>query len=538
MYNVILVDDDYPVLEFLHTKIPWNDLGFEVTFLAQDGEQALHYIRQKCPDVIITDIGMPIINGIELISNVKNLNPTVHSIFLTCHDDFNYAQQALRLNSFDYILKESIDSDNIIALLKRLKEKLDSEEDNKHELTNMKFLIKENWIVLRSRLIDMLLEENYDGVANWWDKQKKELELDVSFDKCIPTICFIDNFAEHHLRFDSNDQLKITLDNVIMEILSKSRKGFSIFYKDSKLFIFHTIDPNNENLNEVLQNSLLEINRNLEKYLNISMTAVIGEVCEFPIGLTSQLKQLIASENQRFYMKHGSIAKKETQHFTSENIFLHSMDASQEFKLLIIQEDKNELEKSINKWMLFIKEKNYNPKATKEWALHTLLDVERMINSMKNFESNSSDSMTNHLILNAETIEQLEKLLMDGFCQILSSFEYLTNQSQRNEIFKAQKYVLLNLDKKISLVEIAEYLYLNPSYFSRLYKKSTNENFIDYVNRIKMERAKELITNTNEPIEQIAYMLGFESKSYFLKRFKKHFGISPKHCKIDSRKVL
>ncbi len=90
---------------------------------------------------------------------------------------------------------------------------------------------------------------------------------------------------------------------------------------------------------------------------------------------------------------------------------------------------------------------------------------------------------------------------------------------------------MMNLDKKITLGDVASYLHMNPSYFSRLYKKDTNENFIDFVNRTKMERAKDLIESTNKSIEDIAYMIGFENKSYFLKIFKKYFGVVPNHYK-------
>ncbi|SDM91939.1 helix-turn-helix domain-containing protein [Bacillus sp. OK048] len=255
MYKVILVDDDYHVLEFLDSKIPWGDLGFTVMGLYQDGEQALESMGEEYPDVIITDIGMPIMNGIDLVKNAKNLNLNFHSIILTCHDDFSYVQQALRLNSFDYILKETIDTDSLRDILLKLKEKL--------------------------------------------DKQKED------------------------------------------------------------------------------------------------------------------------------------------------------------------------------------------------------------------------------------------RMLIAGLEKVQRAIKNIHDQPKNAEILRAQEYVLMNLDKKITLGEVADHLHLNPSYFSRLYKKSTNENFFDYVNRAKMEKAKELIETSNEPIENIAYRLGFESKSYFLRTFKKYFGLPPKLYKLS-----
>ncbi|MDR7078935.1 two-component system response regulator YesN [Neobacillus niacini] len=527
MYKVILVDDDYHVLEFLDSKIPWEDLGFSIMGLYQDGEQALQSIGEEYPDVIITDIGMPIMNGIELVKNIKKLNLNTHSIFLTCHDDFSYVQQALRLNSFDYILKETIDTDSLRDILLKLKEKLDKQKEVSTEVNNMKYLIKENIAVLRSRFLEMLLEEKYEDISNWLKIHETKLGIDSSFKICKPVICYIDHYSELRASYLSNDLLKFSLNNVITETISKTGKSFSIHYKESMFFIFYS-DVSEEDV----ENSLIELNMNLGKYVRSSMTAIKGSLCEFPKGLTSQLKILIDTSDQRFYMEHGSIAEVEQHPFTAEISLVPYKDSIQEFKSLLLHEGRIGLEKSIEKWMLLIAEKKYQPKVVKEWALNILLDLERMISSQRNGESNLPETVDNEQVLQAETIKQLERLLLADLEKVQRAIKYIHDQPKNTEVLRAQKYVLMNLDKKITLGEVAEHLHLNRSYFSRLYKKITSENFFDYVNRTKMEKAKELIENTNEPIENIAYRLGFDDKSYFLKTFKKYFGLSPKFYKM------
>ncbi|QGS69960.1 AraC family transcriptional regulator [Oceanobacillus sp. 143] len=125
----------------------------------------------------------------------------------------------------------------------------------------------------------------------------------------------------------------------------------------------------------------------------------------------------------------------------------------------------------------------------------------------------------------------MEEILNDTLAEVIEKIKETKELPKRNEVIEAQKYVLSNLDRKITLKNVAEFLHLNSSYFSRLYKQETNENFIDFVNKSKMEKAKELIDSSNVTIENISEMLGFDSKSYFIRTFKKYLGMSPTEYK-------
>lgn len=532
MYKVMLVDDDYLVLEYLNKKIPWKDLGYAVISLCQDGQKALQYIREGAnPDVIITDIGMPIMDGIALIKNIKDMKKDIESIFLTCHDDFSMAQQALRLNSFDYILKESMDMNSIIQLLKRLKEKLDQEKNQQLEIKSM---INENLNVLKDRLLELLMNGNSHDITNWFDKHKNELKLNWDFKKSIPVLCFVDDYKKQQSNFGSSDLLSFTIQNVITELLDETQKGFSVSYKDSMFFILYSPDSKSESTSlETVQRSLKEVNSTLDHLFDISFTALIGNNSEFHYDLTDKLKLLTSSKDQRFYTNNGSIIKVNVSPFISDNIFKDYTDAMEEFRRLVIQENKQDLEKMAKKWLENFKGKFYQPQLVKEWVTHLLLDIEQVVNSMSKIEY-SIISVDNQKIMEAETIVELETLFIHGLNSNVKKVKMGHSLSTRDEILRAQRYVIMNLDKKITLRDVAAYVHMNPSYFSRLYKKDTNENFIDFINRSKMEKAKELIESTNKSIEDIAYMLGFENKSYFLKVFKNFFGEIPKYYKGHS----
>lgn len=533
MYKMMLVDDDYLVLEYLRKMIPWEELGFEVVGLCEDGQQALTMMSETKLDVIMTDIGMPKKDGITLIKEAIEINPKLMSIFLTCYDDIGYALTAIRLNSFDYILKETFDPESITQIMLRLKDKLDKEAASQQILNNMKFFIKENLSVLRSKLLERLITGDAKAISGWLKKHEHELELNSTYKYCIPILSFIDDYEQLLKTRYSEDALKFAIDNVIAETLSRVGTGFCLFYKEDTFFIFCARDA--VIADGEIQQALREATVNLRKFLKLSITAIIGSNCTFPDGLTGELNAMLKYSEQRFYLEPGSMVEKKQIHFSAEYPFLQFMDSVQTLKRLILQEDLHGLDAWIQNWTSTVSLHQYQPSTVKQWARDLLFEVERMIQLLQDVESGSVEAVVNHSITKAITAKQLAQSLSDCLHKAVTTMKEVHDLPKKEEIIKAQKYVLLNLDKKITLGDVAAYLHLNPSYFSRIFKQYAQMNFIDYVNQMKIEEAKRLIDNTNESTEKIADKLGFESKSYFIKVFKKYFGASPIEYKRGSR---
>jgi len=534
MYKIMLVDDDYLVLEYLRKMIPWTALGFEVVGLCEDGQQALTMMRDTNPDVIITDIGMPKKDGITLIKEAIGENPKIKSVFLTCYDDFGYAQTAIRLNSFDYILKETFDPESITQMILRLKEELDREADEHKLLSNMKFFIKENLTVLRSKLLERLITGDARAISTWLKKHEHELEINSTYKNCIPILSFIDDYEELINARYSEDALKFSIDNVIAETLSRSGTGFCLFYNEDTFFIFYAQDA--FIAEGEIQQLVKEVNFNLRKFLKLSITTIIGNSCMFPDGLSGELNAMLGQSTQRFYLESGSMIEKKQIKFSEKFPFLHSIDSAQALKRFILSEDLNGLDYWVDHWMNTVSEHQYQPDMVKRWVHDLLFEVERMIQSLHEVELKSTESIVHHSITKTKTLKQLATRLSDCLHKAVASIKEIKELPRKVEIIKAQKYVLMNLDKKITLGDVAAFLHLNPSYFSRIFKQHAHMNFIDYVNLMKIEEAKKLIDNSNESTEKIADRLGFESKSYFIKVFKKYFGASPMEYKQGSRK--
>ncbi|MCM3440447.1 response regulator transcription factor [Metabacillus halosaccharovorans] len=538
MYQVILVDDDSIVVEFLTKMLPWEDLGFTLNGSFHDGSEALKHCKSNMPNVIITDIGMPIMDGITLMKNVRELDSSTHSIILSCHDDFKYAQQALHLGVSEYVLKESMEIESLITILKSLKERLDKEKRSSLESCKLKSLVQDNIVSLKSKFLHTLIEHQLSDELVC-EQRAREVGLDLTFQQCIPVISFINHFENTKNEFSSINLLKFSVDNLVSELINKNGKNFCVFYSDSMFIQFYPLSHSKSKGHfKKIEESLMEIHEGLQHYLNISITSLIGDISQNPTRLIEQLKIMINQSDQRFYYKTGSIVREARSQFSNDNLFSYYSEAAQEFKSHIINEDAEGVKISIKKWVAFIREHKFHPSIVREWMIKIVLDIKLKFNTLDNFESTFSVTMTDNIINNIECICELEDALKRIFNKLIKNMNKINELPKKNEIIKAKKYVLLNLDKKITLGEVAAYLHLNPSYFSRLYKQHTNENFIDYVIKSKMERAQELIDHSNASIDKISEMLGFENKSYFFKTFKKYYGATPSEYKYKSTKQL
>ncbi|MNZ43477.1 Arabinose operon regulatory protein [compost metagenome] len=177
--------------------------------------------------------------------------------------------------------------------------------------------------------------------------------------------------------------------------------------------------------------------------------------------------------------------------------------------------------------MARLEQEKYSPEQVKDWVLKLLLDAKLKLQSLIQYRASQSIDVIHNDVLELDSLTALKEWFISHCIAVISSADGTGSQSRRTEVAEACQFVSLHLDRKISLEEIAERLYMNPSYFSRLFKKETGETFIEYVTRMKMRRAKELLDQTAAPVGKICETLGYDNQSYFIKLFKSFSGVTP-----------
>lgn len=525
MHSVLLVDDDVAVLEFLQVMIPWETCNFQLSGTCTNAYDALQKCREAMPDLIVTDIGMPGMDGIELIQAVKDISQHPRFVILSCHDEFRYAQQAVQLGVQDYILKETLDAQTVVNLLSTIKDKIEEENQLQTEVQKLHFqahrsksALKEKW--LRDLLSSPVLEDPS------WTRQLEEFGMHPVSPYFIPVIGRLHRVRDALIRYENEDTLKFIVENSVEELLqhepdilffSRSAKEFCLLFNFQKQLKYNPYDR--------ITGLCKEVQQKLTKVLKLPVSILLGEMESERAGIKRQLAKMIPDAEQFFYSREAGFVQfneNDRIRFCEENLLTYYYDYAEHMNRLIL-EGNTDASTAVDPFIHFISTKKFPRKDVRQFVLKLVLD---MLTKLK-FNPHYTSEKVQQELEQLGNVGELQEWLIRFIEKAGSLMEQISKQSKNVEIVNAQKYVRLRLDQKITLEEAANHLHLNPSYFSRLFKKETGENFIEYVTRIKMEKAKELLIESNKTIETISQMLGYDNKGYFVKLFKQHYGVIP-----------
>ena len=535
MYKVLLADDDYPVIEFLMQEVPWERLNLQCIGYAEDGLAALAMAQEDMPDLLITDIGMPGMDGIELIQQLKQLNAGLRTVILSCHDEFQYTRQAVKLNVQDYVLKESMEIEEITEILEKLVIQLEEDRSETEKNERLIHSFRQNEGVLKEKLVSRLLISPIFNELQWQAEFEK-FGVNFSRTSYFPVVCYLNEHDKQLKRLQSEELLTYLMTNVIEEILHAHQDAACFHLGGQELMLLFS-EPGRQGGRsgaggaEHAYTWLRDIQSALRQYVHIDVGFITGkQYCRTIKELKKDVHEMMDGADQRFYLPAASITSigQLKTPFASEDLFQYYAEMNDALEKLLIHEAQEPLAPAIAEWFRLFRERRFHPEELKSFILRLVMDQYMKVrSSAQYFDFPLSRELLHQAVFSAESIDDLEAWLASYWKSLLASISDMSKRSRRLEIVKAQKYVQTHLDKKISLEEVAELLHLNPAYFSRLYKKETQESFITYVTRVKMEKAKEWLETTNKTVEEISYQLGYDNKSYFNKCFKSVFQLAP-----------
>lgn len=531
MYSVMLADDDYPVIELLSETIEWERLGFRLIGAHENGLSAWEQAEREMPDVLITDIGMPRMDGLELAARMRSRKAGVRIVILSCHSEFQLAQQAMRLNVQEYFLKDALDPDELTALLKKLKDGLDEEKHMSWEQSRLQLLVNETRELRIEKTIKNFIQQPLLSPEKWRE-EVSGFGLLLCGEECLPVIGFIDNYRHVHYRFASDQTLRFAVGNVMDEVLGGITlpRGLHVGYGAKRSLLLFSYKPSLKvNMIDSIKAVLRQIQDTLQRVLKIQMSFLIGSGGMAPESLKQSLSELLASEEQRFYLSEGECAKRVAPVTrTEENLFDYYDEANQQLRAALMGKREQETRAAAEYWMSFIRRRQYPSELVKDWVLKLLLDLRLKLHAFQQFRSSHTADTLHKEAAELDSLAQLADWLFEHLQAAAAAAKTKgAPAGRRSEIGEACGYVALHIGRRISLDEVAEHLHLNASYFSRLFKKELGMTFIEYVTRMKMERAKELLDGTPHTVGEICELLGYDNQSYFIKTFKAHAGATP-----------
>lgn len=546
-YKLLLVDDEEEVRDGILKKIDWIKYGFEIIGAAENGKEALEIMEKELPDLVITDIKMPYMDGMQLCKVINEKYPMTKIIVLTGFDEFHYAQKSISYNVMEYLLKP-ISATELTNILIKVKSQFDKEFQEKKDIDSLKEYYKKSLAVLKEKFLISLVTTTL--TKEEIDEKARSYNLNLNGSNYVVSVVSIDKIdhkltAPNDPSFDhlfnaviqqEKELLNFAVLNIAEEITTKNELGL-VFLNNDFVVIIHISSESYKN--EVTKKNfsvMQEIKQTIEKFLKNTVTIGIGNVYPDVISIHRSYASAITALDYKLFMGSNriicieDIEPKSADRIVFDDSKEHALESS--IKVGTIEEVSSTID-----W-IFNEISNY--KATyKDYQIYLMEVLTSILKAVKNSNVEIDDifgSNTN-LYLEMYSYKSIEEI-QNWFKNIaIRTMKYITKDRQDNCKFlvdEAKNFIKKNYqNNEMSINTICDYLHISPTYFSFIFKKETKTTFINYLTQIRMDAAKELLKTTNMKAFEIADKVGYSDANYFSYSFKKKFGLSPSEFRIN-----
>ncbi len=510
--RVLIVDDDRIIREDIKRLIDWEANGYKLAGDAANGAEALEILKKTNLDIILTDIYMPLMNGVELIKAVKKEHNDIQIIVMSNYDDFSYVKDAMKYGALDYILKYHINESSLMDVLKSAASEVDkARRENSEKAHLIQVADKE---AKKSRRL--FFKDYLDGIYQSKLAANKYEELDIELPQWEFMTIYVK--ADHSL-------IRDFIDN---ETVFGNIAYFQIDLEGELFFLVHFNQKSYLSILNRLNGIVKKISTCIEAIRNIVIYST-NLIC-FDDLPNEAFKMRYAS---RLFFYTGPI-----NILIDNNSILFSDELDykvfEELENKIISSIQNtlpqEFEISIDSMTLKLSDKKYNPDII---ITELKLLLQRIIKFIRNTYNYMTDTLTSleALLLCIDnkffTLNDFSSKLKEIINNYFNRFENGFTNVIKIEISDAIKYIQKNYKRNITLIELAEYVGLSKNHLCMLFKQETGDNFTDYVNKLRIKEAKFLIMEKNYRVKQASLEVGINNQRYFCKLFKHFTGYSP-----------
>ena len=521
-YKVILVDDEAEVIDVIEQKIAWNELGFEVVGSATNGVKALELVEKTQPDVVITDIKMPYMDGLELSKRLNDDYRNIHIIIFTGFDEFEYAKEAVHLEVEEYMLKP-INSDELTECLKRVKNSLGWEREENLNVQKLENYFNDVLPILQTNLFVSLIEGRVDEEEYVKFVDSYKIDLKGPFYCCV-----VFHTSTHHVP-ENMEPLLLSM-SVEREIKERIAKKFNckefIYLGNTVLIVELSSKEKMVEFTDICDKFCKWVNR----VIGAVVTAGIGRVCDNILNINNSYEGAREAVSYRVLYGTNRAINIEEIAPNEQNMTLQSEDSKMHdlFKAIYLGDDKS-IEDAVSKE---IEKLHKNANTVSQYNLVIM----EMVGAFYRFCANNFIDFNDFLgdINNPyERVPQMDESTLKNWlikCSlgVSEKLKSVRNSKSRSLVNDAQNIVTDRyMEPDLSLDKVCSIMGVSNSYFSSVFKKEVGKSFVTYLTDYRMDIAAGLILDTNEKSYKIAEQVGYLDANYFSYVFKKKFGVSP-----------
>ena len=524
LYRVLLVDDEEDIREGISRKMDWLGLGFSLVGEAANGQDALELAESLRPDVILTDIKMPFMDGLELCRILTDRLPAARFVVFSGFDAFEYAKQAIQMNVVEYILKP-INADELSAVLRRLKDQLDRERAERRNVELLRSRYMENLPVLRELFYANLLDGRIEPGTE--RERAAHLDIDLQGEEWAVGLAYIGS--------DRRDALStLSIQNLLEETLTADRCKLSLYNDWVAVIVSLTESFTIYDLIRVLD----RVCTLAASYLGLTLTVGVGAPCKELSGMARSAAEARAALEYRSMVGRGQV------------IYIGDLEPDGGQVLTFEEADERTLTAAVRLGSeqevrdaaaaLAGKIREANPSAGQynlflmELVTHLMKMTRRSgVGVEEVFGTGFSLPIQDSAL---PSLEELEDWCAERYLRLRTLIRRRQTDSAGQTVEAAKEYIRQHYaESDLSVEKLCAYLHLSSTYFSTLFKRETGTSFTAYVTTVRMEAAAEAIRGTEEKTYLIAQRCGYEDPNYFSYVFKRHFGVTPTKYRSEGK---
>ncbi|MBO0477853.1 helix-turn-helix domain-containing protein [Vagococcus sp. DIV0080] len=499
LITILLVDDEKSIRDGLKLLLPWEEYGFHIMGEAENGLDALEKIKEQQPDIVITDLIMPELDGLKLSNIIQRQYPEIHFLVLSSFDDFPYVSQSFKNGAVDYLLKPTLTKESLLTSLTQLS----------HQITKTEKKLSEQDLLSQqlNRLLAGYSDTNYDGLTTYFKEDNHYI--------------LYTNLLWYHTKEQVIQTLESSLfNNMLPYLIEKNEYGI----------IFSSSLPYSEIKLKVAEK--LHSLRMVEPTTFFVLSSPIREINE----LKEKLHQLKSeAKEQRFYFKQHTFITEEdflsltsTEQFDTKKYLRSLLDNDYQLGLTRIEDYFNDVIIDLPK-----------PTVLRQQAssiFYTLFST--LIDAYD--KKDDLQQLKQEFLFTVGQLIYLE----DFSIFILSMIERINiaintkevGITHENELLhNITRYIEHHYASDLSLAMLAETFHFSYSYLSSFFSHHFNTNFSDYLNTVRLKAAKELLLTSDLNLSEIANQCGYSDLSYFSRQFKKYYGSSPSKYRRENQ---
>lgn len=530
MYKLLIVDDEYNIREGLVNGIPWHEIGVEVVGAAVDGEDAYEKVELFSPDIIITDVSMDNMNGLELADLLKQKHPFIKVVILSGYDDFEFVSRALELKVFTYIIKP-VHSDELMDTIRKLILEIEEERKLKEKIHLMELEIDQNRSLLTERFLYDLINGN---IGSLHELTVRAGFLEVRFEKSSYACSLIEipDYREI-LRSSGIKTLQRQLF-AVRSILYDELKEYELWSLMGGSGSFTLLIGSNEagsDFGACLAKRLEKLVSDIQMLLMITVSVSIGGIYDSILQLSKSYREALLASEYNAMSPRASVISIDDVQTSSGTRYIYPVEEENLIVGLLNAPNEDSLDDGIGNLFDKMEYQGYSKSQVRIGIMGLLSVIARKAMEMgvDIYQLYTHDLINPYSAMERySTKEQRKNWLKNILAGIKLEMRNTQISNVKSVIIKANLFMKENFaNPLLSLADVASHIFLNASYFSRLYKNETGESFVEALTKLRLDRARELLKDPDVKISAIAESTGYQSTRYFISVFKKHTGLTP-----------